>query len=388
MDPRTGLPVVGMVGAGQLARMTHQAGIALGASLHLLAADRRDGAALVAADVTVGDFLDYDTLLGFADGCDVLTFDHEHVPGELLRKLEAAGKVVLPGSAALLHAQDKQVMRERLTALGVAVPRWAPVRTAQDIVAFAGNDIAASGARWPVVAKAVRGGYDGRGVWFLSGPDAARELVATGVELIVEERVRLVREVSALVARSPFGQVAAWPVVETVQREGICVEVLAPAPGLDDDRAVAAQRLAIGLAAELGVVGVLAVELLDSGSELLVNELAMRPHNSGHWTIEGSLTSQFEQHLRAVLDYALGLTTPLAPAVAMANFLGGPSDGAGLDERLHHLFAEDPGIKVHLYGKESRPGRKIGHVTALDDEMPRARARAARGARALGSESA
>ncbi|MEP6642655.1 MAG: 5-(carboxyamino)imidazole ribonucleotide synthase [Gaiellales bacterium] len=374
MDPSTGLPVVGMVGAGQLARMTHQAGIALGLSVHLLAAAPDDGAALVAADVTVGDFCDYDTLLAFAEGCDVLTFDHEHVPGELLHKLASAGRVVLPGPDALLHAQDKRVMRERLSALGVAVPRWSVVRTAGDIVAFAGR-------RWPVVAKAVRGGYDGRGVWFLPGPDAARELVSTGVELIVEEQVPLVRELSALVARSPYGQVAAWPIVETVQRDGICVEVLAPAPGLDADRAVAAQHLAISLAAKLGVVGVLAVELLDTGQDLLVNELAMRPHNSGHWTIDGALTSQFEQHLRAILDYPLGLTGPVAPAVAMANVLGG---GPGLDERLHHLLAADPGIKVHLYGKASRPGRKMGHVTVLDANMPRARERARRAAGALG----
>jgi len=376
MDPRTGLPVVGMVGAGQLARMTHQAGIALGVSLRLLAASPDDGAALVAADVTVGDFRTYDTLLGFAQGCDVVTFDHEHVPGELLRKLESAGRVVLPGADALLHAQDKRIMRERLWALGVGIPRWAPVRTGSDILAFAGGC-------WPVVAKAVRGGYDGRGVWFLRGPDAARPLVETGVELIVEEKVPLVRELSALVARSPFGQVAAWPVVETVQRDGICVEVLAPAPGLDGDRAVEAQQLAISLAAELGVVGVLAVELLDTGSALLVNELAMRPHNSGHWTIEGSVTSQFEQHLRAVLDYPLGLTTPLAPAAAMANVLGG---GINLDERLHHLFAADPGVKVHLYGKAPRPGRKIGHVTVLDEDMDRARQRSRAAARALSEE--
>ncbi len=376
MDARTGLPIVGMVGAGQLARMTHQAAIPLGLSLRLLAASADDGAALVAADVTVGDFSSYPTLLGFASGCDVVTFDHEYVPGELLRQLEAAGHRVLPGPDALLHAQDKRVMRERLAGLGVPVPRWRPVTAAEDIIAFAAGE-------WPVVTKAVRGGYDGRGVWLVEGPERARERVATGVELIVEERVPLVREISALVARSPYGQLATWPVVETVQRDGICVEVLAPAPGFPDARAVAAQRLAIGIAHELGVVGVLAVELFDTGADLLVNELAMRPHNSGHWTIEGSLTSQFEQHLRAVLDYPLGATTPTAPAVAMANVLGGPAGGAGIDERLHHLFAMDRGVKVHLYGKSLRPGRKIGHVTVLDDDMDRARHRATRAASQL-----
>jgi len=377
MDVRTGLPVVGMVGAGQLARMTHQASITLGLSLRVLAGSRDDAAALVAADVTVGDYTSYDTLLAFADGCDVLTFDHEHVPGHLLLKLQSSGHLVLPGPAALLHAQDKQVLREWLSGLGFAVPRWSAVTTAQDIVGFAAGE-------WPVVAKAVRGGYDGRGVWFLADEREAAALVDTGVGLIVEERVPLVRELSALVARSPYGQVAAWPVVETVQRDGICVEVLAPAPGLDGERATAAQHLAIRIADALGVVGVLAVELFDTGDGLLVNELAMRPHNSGHWTIEGSRTSQFEQHLRAVLDYPLGPTTTTAPAIAMANVLGGPGGGTGIDERLHHLLAIDPGVRVHLYGKGSRPGRKIGHVTALDEDMATARHRAARAAKSLG----
>ncbi|MEP6695477.1 MAG: 5-(carboxyamino)imidazole ribonucleotide synthase [Pseudonocardiales bacterium] len=376
MDARTGLPVVGMVGAGQLARMTHQASIALGLSLRVLAASRDDAAALVAADVTVGDYRSYETLAAFAEGCDVLTFDHEHVPADLLRKLESSGQAVLPSADALLHAQDKQVLRERLADLGFAVPRWARARTAQDVASFAGGD-------WPVVAKAVRGGYDGRGVWFLADAGQAGDLVATGVGLIVEECVALVRELSALVARSPYGQVAAWPVVETVQRDGICVEVLAPAPGVEGGTTVAAQHLAIRIAHSLGVVGVLAVELFDTGEGLIVNELAMRPHNSGHWTIEGSHTSQFEQHLRAVLDYPLGPTHLTAPAVAMANVLGGPAGGTGIDERLHHLFAQDPGVKVHLYGKSNRPGRKIGHVTALDEDVETARRRATRAAAVL-----
>jgi 5-(carboxyamino)imidazole ribonucleotide synthase len=191
------------------------------------------------------------------------------------------------------------------------------------------------------------------------------------------------RELAALVARSPFGQVAAYPVVETVQRDGICVEVLAPAPSLAAADAVTAERMAIEIATELGVVGLLAVELFDTADGVIVNELAMRPHNSGHWTIEGARTSQFEQHLRAVLDYPMGDTAPTAPAVAMANVLGGPPGGISIDERLHHLFAADPGIKVHLYGKQVRPGRKIGHVTALGTDLTEVRARAARAARWL-----
>jgi 5-(carboxyamino)imidazole ribonucleotide synthase len=357
--------------------MTHQAAIALGQSLRVLAAAPDDGAALVAADVHLGQHTDLAALREFAAGCDVLTFDHEHVPTGHIEALAAQGVAVYPGAAALVHAQDKRVMRERLAELGFPVPRWRAVGTGNDIAAFA------SGTGWPVIAKAVRGGYDGRGVWFLAGPSEAAELVATGTELIVEERVELRRELSALVARSPFGQVAAYPVVQTVQRDGICVEVLAPAPGVPEELAVAAQEMAIGIATKLGVVGLLAVELFDTGAGLVVNELAMRPHNSGHWSIEGSRTSQFEQHLRAVLDYPMGDTALTAPAVAMANVLGGPPGGISIDERLHHLFAADPGAKVHLYGKQVRPGRKIGHVTVLGEDMTQVRARAIRAARWL-----
>jgi 5-(carboxyamino)imidazole ribonucleotide synthase len=211
----------------------------------------------------------------------------------------------------------------------------------------------------------------------------AAELVATGTELIVEERVALRRELAALVARSPFGQVAAYPVVETVQSDGICVEVIAPAPGLAEESALDAQQLAIDLATELGVVGLLAVELFETDTGIVVNELAMRPHNSGHWTIEGARTSQFEQHLRAVLDYPMGATALTAPVVVMANVLGGQPGGISIDERLHHLFAEVPDARVHLYGKHVRPGRKIGHVTVLGDDLDQVRARAARAARWL-----
>ncbi|MGH3738746.1 MAG: 5-(carboxyamino)imidazole ribonucleotide synthase [Micromonosporaceae bacterium] len=373
MDARTGLPVVGMVGGGQLARMTHQAAIPLGQSLRVLVNSTDDAAALVAGDVRVGNHTDLDALLGFARGVDVLTFDHEHVPTEHVKALTAAGITVYPGADALLCAQDKQAMRERLGALGLPMPRWQPVSGAGDIAAFAAGD-------WPVVAKATRGGYDGKGVWMLDAPEAAAELVGTGTSLIVEERVPLVRELAAVVARSPYGQVAAYPVVETVQSGGICVEVLAPAPGLTDAAALSAQQLAITVATELDVVGVLAVELFQTPDRLVINELAMRPHNSAHWTIEGARTSQFEQHLRAVLDYPLGNTSLTAPAVCMANVLGGEPGGMGIDERLHHLFAADPGAKVHLYGKQVRPGRKIGHVTVAGDDMDQVRARAARAA--------
>jgi 5-(carboxyamino)imidazole ribonucleotide synthase len=360
MDPRTGLPVVGMVGAGQLARMTHQAATALGQSLRVLATSPDDGAALVAADVHIGHHTDLDALRAFAEGCEVVTFDHEHVPEDHIRALAAEGVTLLPGADALRYAQDKRAMRERLSELGVPVPRW-------------GTDVKAMAKEtgWPVVVKAVSGGYDG------NDP-------LPGTDLIVEEKVALRRELAAVVARSPYGQVAAYPIVETVQRDGICVEVIAPAPGLREQDAAEAQKLAIELATALDVVGILAVELFETGDgRLLVNELAMRPHNSGHWTIEGARTSQFEQHLRAVLDYPLGDTSLTAPVVVMANVLGGPDGGPSVDERLHHLFAAEPGAKVHLYGKQVRPGRKIGHVTVLGDDLDDVRARAARAARWL-----
>lgn len=370
MDARTGLPVVGMVGGGQLARMTHQAAIALGQSLRVLAVSADDGAALVAADVTVGRHDDLDAVRAFAKGCDVVTFDHEHVPGDLIRTLAAEGVTLLPGADALRYAQNKREMRTRLAELGFPVPRW----TAGDLGAF-GDEVG-----WPIIVKTATGGYDGRGV-FVAHSTAD---VPPDTEVIGEELVALKRELAAVVARSPLGQVAAYPVVETVQRDGICVEVLAPAPDLDEEVAVQAQRLAIDIATRLGVVGVLAVELFETtDGRILVNELAMRPHNSAHWTIEGARTSQFEQHLRAVLDYPMGDTRLTAPWVVMANVLGGAPGGMSIDERLHHLFAEEPGAKVHLYGKQIRPGRKIGHVTVLGDDLEDCRRRAARAARIL-----
>jgi 5-(carboxyamino)imidazole ribonucleotide synthase len=373
VDARTALPVVGMVGAGQLARMTHQAAIALGQSLRILAESPDDGAALVAADVVVGDYRSLADLRAFATGCDVLTWDHEHVPNEHIAALEADGVSVHPSASALRFAQDKAAMRARLGELGIPGPRWASIGSAADLDAFAAR------VGWPLVLKAARGGYDGKGVWLVGNAVDAAAVIASGTPLIAEERVLIARELAADVARSPWGQGAAWPVVETVQRDGICVEVLAPAPSLPDERADEAQQLALRIAVELGVTGVLAVELFETtDGRLLVNELAMRPHNSAHWTIEGARTSQFEQHLRAVLDYPLGATTATAPIVVMANLLGGP-DGVvpkAIDERVHHCMARWPDVKIHLYGKGFRPGRKVGHVTALGTSLPEVRARA------------
>jgi 5-(carboxyamino)imidazole ribonucleotide synthase len=375
MDKHTGLPVVGMVGGGQLARMTHQAAISLGQSLRVLAAGENEAAGLVAGDVTLGHHTDLDALRKFAASVDVLTFDHEHVPGEHLLTLAMEGHVIRPAPAALGFAQNKLVMREMMAGLGVPGPAFAEVSTVDDVVKFGGEH------GWPVVLKASTGGYDGRGVWMLDTAQHAREtvpeLLDAGTALLVEAKVAMRRELAALVARSPFGQGAAYPVVETVQTGGINTEVLAPAPGLAPERVHEAQDLALRVASTLDVTGLLAVELFETDTGLLVNELAMRPHNSGHWTMDGARTSQFEQHLRAVLDYPLGRTDLIAPACVMANVLGAPElPEMGPDERLHHLFARYPEARVHLYGKQERPGRKLGHVNFTGERMDDLRNRA------------
>jgi 5-(carboxyamino)imidazole ribonucleotide synthase len=374
---RARAPVVGMVGAGQLARMTSQAATGLGIGFRVLAASPADSAALVCAGSVTGDYARLPDLLAFAAGCDVVTFDHEHVPADGLAALEraaaaATGPAVRPGAAALRYTQDKLAMRDRLRELGVPCPRYAPVTD------LAGVGKCAASWGWPIVLKAVTGGYDGRGVWICGTAGEAAAVLSHPVAVFAEELIGFDAEVAALVARSPHGQAAAYPVVQTVQRGGVCHEVLAPAPGLAAARAREAQRMALALAAELGVTGLLAVELFAAPGGLLVNELAMRPHNSGHWTIEGARTSQFEQHLRAVLDLPLGDPRMTAPRVALANVFG--ATDPDIYSRLEHVMAVDPGAKVHLYGKQVRPGRKIGHVTVPGgpgEDMAALRARAA-----------
>ncbi len=373
-------PVVAMVGGGQLARMSHQAAIALGQSLRVLAVSPHDPAAQVSPDIVLGAHTDPSALRRAAEGAAALTFDHEHVPTGLLRDLVAEGVTVLPSPEALVYAQDKLAMRRRLAEMGAPAPRFAEVSRVGDVDAFAAT------VGGPPVVKTVRGGYDGRGVVLAGDIGAAREAVAgylaDGVAVLLEERVAMRRELAVLVARSPLGQGAAWPVVETVQRQGICVTVVAPAQDLPQDLGAQAEQLGLRIAAELGVVGVLAVELFETADGgLMVNELAMRPHNSGHWTMNGSVTSQFEQHLRAVLDYPLGQTGALAPVTVMANVLGAPMAPAiSMDERLHHVFGRIPDANVHLYGKQERPGRKIGHVNVLGNDVGVVRERAERAA--------
>ena len=363
---------VGIIGGGQLARMMHAASIGLGINVRLLAEGRQTSAATVVHDVTVGDYTDPDTVRSFAAGCDVVTFDHEHVPTGLLRDLESAGVVVRPGPASLIHAQDKAIMRDRLTALGAPCPISRVVSDEAALAAF-GEELG-----WPIVAKTSRGGYDGKGVWRLdSALEAGKPFagVTDGVQIIGEEFVDFARELSALVVRSPSGQAAAYPISESVQQNGICVETITPAPDLADEQAVAAQQLALMIAHELGVVGVLAVELMQrADGSVVVNELAMRPHNTGHWTIDGAHTSQFENHLRAVLDLPLGDPSSKESWIVMANVFGGRLDD--LPSALLHCFARDRRLRVQLYGKQVRPGRKVGHVTTFGDDLAETRKRA------------
>lgn len=375
-----------MIGGGQLARMMAQSAIALGLPLRLLAEAPGVSAAQVIPDHVVGDYTDLATLRSVTAGCRVVTFDHEHVPTAHLHALEADGIAVRPGPDALVHAQDKAVMRARLAELDVPCPRNAVVTTTAEVEAFG----------LPCVLKTTRGGYDGKGVWVVrDAADAAPAFAAAeaaGVQILAEELVDFRRELSALVARSPSGQAAAYPVVTSTQLDGICHEVIAPAPDLAPALAGEAQQIALRIAGALDVTGILAVELFETtDGRILVNELAMRPHNTGHWTQDGAVTSQFENHLRAVMDLPLGSPAPRARWTVMVNILGGPTDSGHLYDGYPHAMARDPHLRVHLYGKDLRPGRKVGHVNAygddLDDCLERARHAAAWFRGDLGDES-
>jgi len=351
---------VGVIGGGQLARMMIPAAVNLGIRLRVLAENAGESADL--ATTMLGSHLNEAAVLRFAEDTDVITFDHEHVPQEILRTLVERGVAVRPGPDALLYAQDKLLMRERLGGIGLPVPNWARVTTVAELQAFIDDN----GGR--AVVKTARGGYDGHGVRVVTSAEDAADWF-TGDSLLVEELVEFRRELAQSVARRPSGQIAAWTVVESVQRDGVCAEVVAPAPESAGRIANEAREIAVTIAENLGVTGVLAVELFETiDGRLLINELAMRPHNTGHWSIDGSVTSQFEQHLRAVLDLPLGDTGCRQPWSVMVNILGGPAAGS-LADRYPAAMADQPGVKIHNYGKAPRPGRKVGHVTAGGDEL-------------------
>ncbi|AJT40419.1 5-(carboxyamino)imidazole ribonucleotide synthase [Psychromicrobium lacuslunae] len=376
-------PVIGVVGGGQLARMMVPVAVELGFELRILAEGDDVSAVSAARYAPVGDYRDLETLRDFAQGVDVLTFDHEHVPTEHLRTLISEGVNVQPGPEALQHAQDKLVMRAAVERLGLPNPAWAAVSSPAELIAFADKH------GWPVVLKTPRGGYDGKGVRVVQNPEQAIESAdwfAAMTPLLVEQKVDFSRELSALVARRPSGEARAWSVVQSNQLDGVCDEVIAPAPELDERVAVAAQNAALEIAEELGVTGVMAVELFETpglGPGFLINELAMRPHNSGHWSMDGALTGQFEQHLRAVLDLPLGDPQLLCRTV-MKNILGGSNHD--LAAALPTALSSEPAVKFHGYGKSVRPGRKVAHVNALakqGESLDAQRQRAERAARII-----
>ncbi|KJL24025.1 N5-carboxyaminoimidazole ribonucleotide synthase [Microbacterium oxydans] len=355
---------VGVIGGGQLARMMIAPAVELGLELRVLAEDEGMSAGLAAT--AVGDYRDLETVRAFAADVDVVTFDHEHVPQDVLRQLVDGGVVVHPGPDALQYAQDKIVMRKRLAELGVPQPEWAAVRAESELQAFLDEHGGAG------VVKTPRGGYDGKGVRVVRAASEAQDWLASladGDALLVEELVPFVRELAQQVARRAGGEIVAYPVVETVQRDGVCAEVIAPAPAATERLAEVAEGIGRSIAEGLGVTGMLAVELFETDDErILVNELAMRPHNSGHWSQDGAVTGQFEQHLRAVADLPLGSTAPRAPWSVMVNILGGPVEGT-IGERFGAAMAEHPQAKIHTYGKAPRPGRKVGHVNVADVDL-------------------
>ncbi|WP_431031414.1 5-(carboxyamino)imidazole ribonucleotide synthase [Plantibacter sp. RU18] len=377
---------VGVIGGGQLARMMVPAAVNLGLDIRVLA--EQEGMSAKLATVQVGDYRDADTVLAFAKTVDVITFDHEHVPQNVLRSLVDAGVQVHPGPDALAIAQDKLLMRERLTELGLPVPDWARIHDRDELAAFLQEHGGAA------VVKTPRGGYDGKGVRVVRGPNEVDDWFTAlaedgnGGALLVEELVSFRRELAQLVARRPSGEVLPWRVVETVQLGGVCSEVIAPAPQSAGRLADVAEEIAVTVATALGVTGVLAVELFETDDDrLLINELAMRPHNSGHWTQDGSVTSQFEQHLRAVLDLPLGSTGCHRDWTVMVNVLGGPVEGS-LDDRYPSVLAAHPTAKVHNYGKDPRPGRKVGHVNVAGDDLDESVYEARAAAALLGAENA
>lgn len=358
---------VGVIGGGQLARMMIAPAGNLGIEIKVLAETENSSAAL--ATTMVGDITDLATVQAFAKTVDVVTFDHEHVPLAILQQLEQQGVSVQPPSKALAHAQNKLVMRRALEQIGAPNPIWKEVSTAEQL----DNFIQEHGPE--VIVKTPIGGYDGKGVRVVSSSEQVSDWLAgpmissLGGSLLAEQKVQFKRELAQLSARNPSGEFMSWPVVETRQQNGVCSEVLSPAPNISSELIAEAVKIAKLISESLGVTGNLAVEMFETtDGKLLVNELAMRPHNSGHFTIEGSVTSQFEQHLRAVLNLPLGKTDSLKPVAVMANLLG-VSDSKDFMDNYEKVMSEFPQVKIHSYGKAPRLGRKLGHVTVCGDDL-------------------
>ena len=345
-------PRVGVIGAGQLARMMVAPATALGVDLLLFASDQNDSGAQITHHV-VGDYTNLVQVLEFARQCDVITFEHELVPLSVIKGLEAEGIKVYPPSSAFLYSQDKAAMRQKLNAF--PAPWSQVISEASEVKEF------------PVIAKAISGGYDGRGVWKIDTAAELNEILGHTAPLLIEELIDFDTEIAVMVARSPHGQATSWAPVETVQEDGICIMTVTPAQQISQAVAEEAQKIALEIAQHVGVVGVMAVEMFIKGEQIYINELAMRPHNSGHWSIEGAETSQFEQHLRAILDLPLGSPAMNHQFAVMGNVLGG--DKTDMYRPYLHLMARNPSLHFHQYKKEVRKGRKIGHVTACGDDL-------------------
>lgn len=345
-------PTVGVIGAGQLARMMVAPATALGIDLLLFAQDKNDSGAQVAHHV-VGDYTNLSEVLSFAQQCDVITFEHELVPLSVIKGLEAAGVRVYPPSQAFIYSQDKAEMRRKLS--NFPAPAFQIVTSPASVTNF------------PIIAKAISGGYDGRGVWKVQTHTELEEILKECSPLLIEELIEFDSEIAVMVARSPHGQATSWAPVETIQKDGICVLTITPAQKISSDVAERAQQTALEIAQAVGVVGVMAVEMFVKGEDIYINELAMRPHNSGHWSIEGAATSQFEQHLRAILDLPLGSPVMSHEFSVMGNILGG--EKTDMYRPYLHLMARNPSLHFHQYKKDVRPGRKIGHVTACGDDL-------------------
>jgi 5-(carboxyamino)imidazole ribonucleotide synthase len=345
-------PRVGVIGAGQLARMMVAPATALGVDLLLFAQSSEDSGAQITNHI-VGDYTDLAALKDFAAQCDLVTFEHELVPLSVIKGLEAAGVRIYPPSSAFIYSQDKAEMRQKLSAF--PAPAWKVVTSTSEV------------DQYPLIAKAISGGYDGRGVWKINSQDELAEVMKTTPRLLIEELISFDAEIAVMVARSPHGQATSWTPTETVQEDGICTHTISPAQNISAEVAEQAQKLALEIAQEVGVIGVMAVEMFVKGDHLFINELAMRPHNSGHWTIDGAVTSQFEQHLRAILDLPLGDPSMTSDFAVMGNILGG--EKTDMYRPYLHLMARNPDLKFHQYKKEVRAGRKIGHVTAVGSDL-------------------
>jgi 5-(carboxyamino)imidazole ribonucleotide synthase len=345
-------PTIGVIGAGQLARMMIAPATALGVDLLLFASDANDSAAQINRHV-IGDYTNLAQVLDFAKKCDVVTFEHELVPLSVIKGLEAEGVKVYPPSSSFIYSQDKAAMRQKLSAF--PAPLSQVISEPSAVTEF------------PVIAKAISGGYDGRGVWKIKTQVELQEILSHTSPLLIEELIDFDVEISVMVARSPHGQATSWAPVETVQEDGICTLTITPAQKISPQVAEQAQKIALEIAQTVGVVGVMAVEMFVKGENIYINELAMRPHNSGHWSIEGSVTSQFEQHLRAILDLPLGSPAMNHKFAVMGNVLGGGK--TDMYRPYLHLMARTPSLHFHQYKKEVRKGRKIGHVTACGDDL-------------------